>query len=202
MSLVSTTVARWWRVENGERGLPAVSVAYETDEGTWWEWWPETGQLHPAHWLGVAHEHPDALTAEGYRFVPLDADDVPPLLTADTGQYDPEHSHLVAARRQHAVAGQTLDPPALLDSSGSSEAGSSFSVYRAGLTGEPWGLPEIVADKLRTDPESRPTVVAVLRRMLERLRAGEDVRVPGAASRPEAIEKVERALEVAGETSG
>ncbi len=106
---------RWWRVEHGERGLPDVSVAYQSADGLWWEWWPETRRLHPTHWLGVAHDHPDTLTAEGYRFIPLASEDVRPLLTAQTGRYDPEHDQLAAGRRADAAAGRTLDPFELLD---------------------------------------------------------------------------------------
>ncbi len=109
---------RWWRVENGQGGMPEVSVAYETVRRTWWEWWPETELLHPTHWLQIARDYPDSLMGEGYRFVPLAQEDVRALLTAQTGQYDSEHDHLIAARREEAADGHTLDPFVLLDTSG------------------------------------------------------------------------------------
>ncbi len=52
---------------------------------------------------------------EGYRFVPLAPEDVRDLLTARTGRYESEHDHLVAARREEAADGRTLDPFVLLD---------------------------------------------------------------------------------------
>jgi hypothetical protein len=203
----SRSLPRWWRVENDHGDLPTVSVAYETVRGTWWEWWPDTQLLHPTHWLGAARRNPGELIGQGYRFHPIEPDEVRALLAPTTGRYGAEHDDLVVARYEERDDGHTLDPWVILDAAGLAgraatpvaasapeDTGRSFAAYLAGLTPQQLDLEEIVSEKLRCDPGDGAMVMKILQGMLSRLRQGDRVGVPGASTRDEAVCVVRRVL--------
>jgi hypothetical protein len=71
--------ARWWLIERANPPTtttfePSVSIAYEDEHGTWWEWEPATQRLHSTPWLYTDYYY--RAEGHGLRFSRLTPDEV------------------------------------------------------------------------------------------------------------------------------